>query len=233
MSTVEKDSFVKIDYISKIVKTDKIFDTTVESVAKEAQIYKSDKIYEPLLLVLGTNWLPKLVQKALIGQKEKKKVEVEIGFQDGFGPHDPSKIKLVPRKEFQLLELSPRKGEWVTIQEQEGLILSVNSGKVKIDFNHKLAGKSINYKVTILNIVESTEEKMMSIVGRRLPGADLFDSVINLEKNFVKIELPRRVRYFEYIQFAKRGIAKEICELISPFEVVKFIESFDTRIDDY
>ena len=228
MEKIKEGSFVKVDFIAKKSEDGEIFDTTIKEVAEKHGIFTHAKIYEPKLLVIGKEWLPGAVEKALLGKTVGETIEIDVPFAEAFGPHDPSKIKLVPRREFQKLQINPQKGEYVEISGQEGLILSVTPGRVRIDFNHKLAGKDLHYTVTIHSVINEELDKIQALINRRLPGADLSDSIIHINGEKLDVVLPDRVRYYEYIQFAKKNIAKDIGEIIGKYTEVVFHETFLT-----
>lgn len=229
MEKVKEGSFVKVDYIARKVEDNVVFDTTMKEIAEKEGIFSPSKIYEPILLVIGREWLPKVVEDALMGKSIGESVEVEVPFAEAFGPHDPSKIKLVPRREFQKLQINPQKGEYVSISGQEGLILSVSPGRVRIDFNHRLAGKDLHYTVTVRQVINDELEKIQALINRRLPGADISDSIITIDGEALDVILPDRVRYYEYVQFAKKNIAKDIGEILGKFKEVRFHETFPTQ----
>ncbi len=226
MLDINEGSFVKIDYVA-MKKTDRsVFKTTRETIAKENGLYSEFISYEPELIVIGKKWVPKQVEEKLIGAKQNDKVVIEVPFQHGFGQRDPSKIRLVPRREFQKIQLNPQQGEWVTLGEQEGKIISVSPGRVRVDFNHKLAGEDLIYEVEIKEVINDELHKIQSLINRRLPGQNLADSNIELKGEKIIIELPKRVLFFEYIQFAKKNIARDLRNLINLFEEVIFTEHF-------
>lgn len=229
MEKVKEGSFVKVDYIAKKAEDNSVFDTTLKAIAEKNGIFSPNKFYEPILLVIGREWLPKVVEESLLGKTIDDTVEVDVPFTEAFGPHDPSKIKLVPRREFQKLQINPQKGEYVSISGQEGLILSVSPGRVRIDFNHRLAGKDLHYTVTIRKVINDELEKIQALINRRLPGADLSDSIIEIDGNALDVILPDRVRYYEYIQFAKKNIAKDIGEILGTYSEVRFHETYPTK----
>lgn len=226
---VTKGSFLKIDYNVKITESNRVFDTTDEELAKKEGIFidTGTKVYEPTLLVLGFNWFPVVVEERLIGKKVGNDVQIDVSYKEAYGPRDPAKIRLVARREFQKLQINPQKGERVNLGTQNGLVLSVTPGRVRVDFNHELSGKDLTYNIKILDVLNTEVQKIQSIINRRLPGADILDSKIGIEDSNINIELPKRVLYFEYIQFAKRNIVADIKEIIGTFELVTFVEHFD------
>lgn len=231
MSSVEEGSSIKIDYVALIDDEENgeqiAFDTTIKDIAIENAIYDEKKAYEPMLLVLGYEWFPKKVEEGLVGAEPNQDIEIKISAEDAFGLRDPSRIKLVARREFQKMQVNPQKGEWVKVGKKLGRVLSVSAGRVRVDFNHKLAGKNLIYKITIKQILVSHEDRIQAIIGRRLPGADLADAVIDVNGDTVTIALPKRVTYFEYIQFAKQAIAIDIKNIVAEFKYVRFTETFD------
>jgi FKBP-type peptidyl-prolyl cis-trans isomerase 2 len=227
LTVVKEGSFIKINYTSITLEDGKAFDTSVADVAKDNQIFTEEKVYEPMLLVLGSNWFPPMVEKSLIGRELGETVDIIVKAEDAFGPRDPSKIKLVARREFQKVQINPQKGDWVNIGNQTGKVLSVTAGRVRMDFNHKLAGYDLKYTIEIKEVINEKEDKIQSIIGRRLPGADLSDSIININGEVVKIELPHRVKYYEYIQFAKKTIAQDIKGIFNEFKTITYLENFD------
>ncbi|MEM4618022.1 MAG: peptidylprolyl isomerase, partial [Ignisphaera sp.] len=52
---IPKNSFVLIDYIIRVKDTNELIDTTIEEVAKKEGKHETDKIYEPLLVIVGEN----------------------------------------------------------------------------------------------------------------------------------------------------------------------------------
>lgn len=226
MSLVKDGIFVKIDYTALVAEENIAFDTTIKEDAIKNDIFDEAKVYEPMLLVVGFAWLPKKVEEAMIGAKLNEEIEIQVSAEDAFGPRDPSRIKLVARREFQKMQINPQKGDYVKIDKKLGKVLSVSAGRVRVDFNHKLAGRDLLYRITIKQILDKPEEKIQAIIGRRLPGADLSDAIIEVTDDSIFVELPKRVTYFEYIQFAKQAIAIDIRDILKDYKLVRFIENF-------
>lgn len=229
---IEPGSMIKIDYTARIADKDPtgeestVFDTTVEEIAREASIYKPDKVYEPMLVVLGKSWIPKglenRIQEASVGDT----FQTNISSEDAYGPKDPSKIKLVARREFQKLNINPSVGDRITIGSQTGTVLSVTSGRVRMDYNHVLAGHDIDYDITIHEQIEGDDNYIRELIKRRLPGANLEGMEIAIEDTNIIVNVPEHARFFEYVQFAKAEVAKDISEIIPGYETIEFRELF-------
>jgi len=229
---IEPGSMIKIDYTARIAEIDAtdgertVFDTTIEEIAREEEIYKPDKIYQPMLVVLGKNWIPEGLEKRIQEADVGDSFETNIPSEEAYGPKDPSKIKLVARREFQKLNINPSVGDRITIGSQTGTVLSVTSGRVRMDYNHVLAGQDIDYSISIHEKIEGDENKIHELIKRRLPGANLDDMKIEIDDKHITVEVPEQARFFEYVQFAKAEVAKDIGDILSGYENIEFRELF-------
>ena len=227
---IDEGSMIRIDYTAKIADIAEeelqIFDTTIESVARSKSIYRPDKIYEPILVVLGRGWVPKGLEKRLREASVGDSFQTCIPQDEAYGPKDPSKIKLVARREFQKLNINPEIGDRITIGSQTGTVLSVSQGRVRMDYNHILAGKDIDYDIVVHEVIDGEESKIKALIKRRLPGANLDDMNVSIESDHVIVQVPEQARFFEYVQFAKAEVAKDIGEILSGYKSIEFREFF-------
>ena len=172
---IDKEAMIKIDFTAKLTEnvnpedSQKIFDTTIEEIAKSENIYKKHKSYEPMLVVLGKNWIPLGLEEQIAQAKVGDDLTTLIEAKDAYGPKDPSKIKLVARREFQKININPSIGQRVTIGSQTGTVLSVTSSRVRMDYNHVLAGKDIEYTIKIHEEIKGDENKIKELI-KEFPG---------------------------------------------------------------
>ncbi|MHA2249703.1 MAG: FKBP-type peptidyl-prolyl cis-trans isomerase [Candidatus Kariarchaeaceae archaeon] len=225
---IKSGSMITIDYTAKISDENNgtVFDTTNEEVAKNEALYVSDKIYEPMLVVIGKGWIPIGLETALQKANVGEKFNVNVPCEEAYGPKDPSKIKLVARREFQKLNINPSIGDRITLGLQTGTVLSVSSGRVRMDYNHVLAGKDIEYDIEIHYEITGDAKKIAALIKRRIPGADLEDMKILIDGKVIKVNMPESARYFEYIQFAKKEAASDIAEIVPGYKEIEFIDYF-------
>lgn len=226
---ISEGSMITIDYTASIVnetENPRVFDTTILDIATKETIFKQGKVYEPMLVVIGKEWIPKGLENILVKAEVGEELEVIIPCDDAYGPKDPSKIKLVARREFQKQNINPSIGDRITIGSQEGSVLSVSATRVRMDYNHLLAGKDIKYSIKIHKIIEEKENQILSLINRRLPGADLSTIEVYIKDDIIQVIMPEQTRYYEYVQFAKAEIAKDIEELILGMKGINFIDHF-------
>ncbi|MDD2160157.1 MULTISPECIES: FKBP-type peptidyl-prolyl cis-trans isomerase [Pseudomonas] len=100
------------------------------------------------------NLLPGFEQ-AIYGLKAGDKRSLEISPEQGFGQGNPQNIQVMPRSQFQDMELS--EGLLVIFNdaanaELPGVVKDFDDSQVTIDFNHPLAGKALSFDVEIIEV---------------------------------------------------------------------------------
>ncbi len=221
---IREGDFVIVDYVARVEETGEIVDLTLEDVAKKEKIYREDGIYKPKLVIAGEGWFIKGFEEGLIGLEVGKKAEIRVPPEKGFGERDPKKIKVVPIREFRKSGITPRPGMRVTINNKVGTVRTVTSGRVRVDFNHPLAGKTIIYEVYVRKKLTDDLEKIKAIIGRRLRGVDEEKFEVEIENSKVRIHMPNEVFLLENIQYAKLGIASDIHKHFPQINSVVFVE---------
>ncbi len=91
--------------------------------------------------------------------------------EKGFGQRDPEKIKRVPIKQLYAKEINPVVGAQIEFQGKDAVVRSIGAGRVLLDFNPPLAGKTLIYDVTVTKKLESKEEKIGALIHRRVPSS--------------------------------------------------------------
>ena len=223
---VEKGDAILIDYVTKIKETGEIFDTTLGEEAKKGGILKENTVYEPMLVIVGEGWVLKGLDDSLVGLEENKPTTIEISPENGFGLRDPSKIKLVPLRKFRGQKVSPYPGAQIEVDEKLAIVRSVGAGRVQVDFNSPLAGKTLVYDLTVKEIIKGKVERIKVIMHRRIPTVDIQKIKFRTIAKRVSIELPEEAYYLEGIQFAKRGVAADIQKYLPEFEKITFTENY-------
>ncbi|MGQ9552190.1 MAG: FKBP-type peptidyl-prolyl cis-trans isomerase [Candidatus Bathycorpusculaceae bacterium] len=224
--TLQKGDFVTIDYTAKVKETNEVFDTTSEETAKKEHLYKEGEIYEPKLVVIGEGWVLKTLDENLPNMEVEKATSVEIPPEKAFGARDPEKVRRVPLKHLTDKGITPNIGTRIEYNGKMATVRSIGAGRVLLDFNPPLAGKTLLYEVTVKKKLETREEKIAALIHRRLPSVEEAKFKFAIEENNLKLEMPEETFYLEGIQVAKRGIALDIQRFFPEIGAVKFIETF-------
>ncbi len=223
---MQKGDFILINYTGKVKETNEVFDTTVEEVAKKEHLHKEGEIYEPKLVVIGEGWVLKALDDALLGMELNKESTVEIPADKAFGQRDPEKIKRVPLRQLLSKEINPVIGARIEYQGKMASVRSIGAGRVLLDFNPPLAGRTLIYDVTVNKKLDSNEEKIGAIIHRRVPVVEENKFKITLKAKNLAIDMPEDTFYVEGIQIAKRGIAMDIQKFLPDLAETKFVETF-------
>jgi len=94
-------------------------------------------------------------ESALYGLKVGDKRALPIPPEQGFGRPNPQNVQVMPRSQFEGMELS--EGLLVIFNdaassEMPGIVKSFDEQQVTIDFNHPLAGRELTFEVEILDV---------------------------------------------------------------------------------
>lgn len=223
---IQKSDFILVDYTGTVKETGEVFDTTSEEIAKEKKLFKEGDIYEPRLIVVGEGWVLKALDEAFLNFKLKKTETVEIAPENAFGPRDPEKIRLVPLKRLAVRGLNPRVGEQIEYDKRLATVRTMGSGRVTLDFNPPLAGKTLVYEVSVNQQLKTNEEKISALIHRRIPAVEQSKVDFKVGKTDVTFNMPEESFYIEGIQLAKRGITFDIKRYLPELTTVKFVETF-------
>ena len=232
---IKDGDFVRVNFTGKIKENDEVFDTTYDEIAQEAEIFDENKTYKPIPIVVGGNHLLPAIEEEIVGLEAGDRKTVEVDSDNGFGPRDPKAIQLIPMKEFKKQGMTPYPGMRISAEGGEGRILTVNGGRVKVDFNHPLAGKDLIYDVEVTEIIEDDDEKIKSMIELHYsnPNVDLDKTEISIEDGVVSIQLDEMAKFDQQsymdITFARFRIAKDIWENIDEVTKVNFVDAFEKR----
>jgi peptidylprolyl isomerase len=151
---------------------------------------------------------------------------VEIPADKAFGPRDPQKIKRISLKQLLAQDVhNPTIGMRITFQNKTAVIRSIGAGRVLLDFNPPLAGRTLIYEVTVQKKLETPQEKTLALIHRRIPIADQTKFILTTDVNTLTIDMPEETFYLEGIQVAKRGIALDVQKFLPEITTIKFVET--------
>jgi peptidylprolyl isomerase len=223
---LQKGDFILIDYTAKVKETNEVFDTTIEETAKKEHLHKEGEIHEPKLVVIGEGWVLKALDESLTTMEPNKPATVEIAPKDAFGPRDPEKVKRVPLKQLTAKGTNPIIGMRIEHNGKMASVRSIGAGRVLLDFNPPLAGKTLVYEVTVNKKLETNEEKTAALIHRRIPVVEESKFKFTIQEKTLTVEMPEETFYLEGVQIAKRGIAIDVQKFLPEMAETKFVETF-------
>ena len=225
--TLENGSLILADYTAKIKDTGQIIDTTRKEDAEKAGNADPTRTYEPRLIAVGDGWVLKGLDEALQKADPNQTLEVELTPDKAFGVRDPNKVSRIPIKKFGEKAAELEIGAEMEVDNRVGIVRSIESGRVLIDFNHKYAGKTLQYHLEIKQKLDERDQQIEALIHRRLPIEKekiKFESVGETE---VKIVIPNDYFLLDGLQIIKRGISTDLFKYIKPLDKVSFVEEYE------
>ncbi|MCX6746891.1 MAG: peptidylprolyl isomerase [Candidatus Pacearchaeota archaeon] len=159
MALKEKD-FIEIEFTGKI-KDGEVFDSNIKK-----DLEKLDKTAKPkpFIFCLGKGMFLKGIDDFLIG-KEIGKYKIELTPEKAFGPRIKEFVQMIPIKIFKTQNLAPVPGSVFNFDGRLAKIITVSGGRVIVDFNNPLAGKTVVYEINVLRKVEDLNEKIKAFIS--------------------------------------------------------------------
>lgn len=215
---MKEGDFIRIDYVGRISESGKIFDLTKENVAKKEGIFNPSFGYGPVPIIVGANFVVKGLEKVLKDIKVGDKKKVKVGAKDGFGERNSKLIKLIPLSQFKKQNMDPFPGMPITLNNLSGRVLSVSGGRVRVDFNHPLAGKTLEYEIEIKKKITKNIEKIKAVIEFFLKNRNI---EVSIDKNTaeikIKMDVTRRI---------KKTIADTILKWVKNIKLIRFVDEF-------
>lgn len=222
---LQSGDFVRINYIGKIKESGRVFDTTIEKVARENKIYDEKIKFKAIPIVIGAGHVIKGLDEGLIGAEVGEKKNLEILPEKGYGQRDPKLVKVVPLKDFKKQGLNPVPGMRIEAEGRIGKVQSVGAGRVRVDFNYELAGKVLEYEVNVEEKINKLEEKIRLLLELHFPYADPNDHEVRLEDGRAIVTLSEMAKLRQEALLGKHYVSRDIFRFLNLKEV-EFREVF-------
>ena len=221
----EKGALIFANYTARVKDTGEGIESTNEEDAKKLKIYEESRKYEPRLVAVGEGWLisglDAEVAKLSVGERK----EIELSPEKAFGVRDPTQLRMMPLRKFGERERELSVGDSVEIDNRVGIVRFIGSGRAQVDFNHRLAGKSIIYDFQVLRTVDTDDDKVRALVDRRLVGEGS-KATIDLADGTLAVTIPENLFLVEGLQIIKRGIANDVFKFVPSLTTLTFLERF-------
>jgi len=233
---VEEGDFVLLKMTARTQKG-KIFRVSSEEDAKKAGIYEEEKAkqgyYTPEFVIVGkSGFLNEGLTETLKDMNFFEKKSVRIPPTKAFGKRDPQKIERIGIAKFRKLNdgKNPEYGQDYTNKKgQKGVVTNIIQGKVVLDYNHPLAGQSIDYNLEIIDKIDELNEKIeYFMISKGIPKESAGEFTINHNKDkTLEITIPKMF-LFQNLTYLKFGLAMDLQTHIGDeIEDVKFIEVYE------
>jgi peptidylprolyl isomerase len=220
-----KGSLILLDYTARIKDNGEIFETTIEEDAKNSNLYDPTRRYEPRLISVGEGWVLKGLDEALTSTDVGQKLSIEISPDKGFGERDTNKVRMIPQRKLGEKANEIKVGDVVELDDRTGIIRYIGSGRVQIDYNHRLASRVLVYDVNVVKKIESNDDKIKYLLKRRLPIDDE-KAKIEQHDDTVLIELPEDISLLDGLQIIKKAVTTDIFKFVDGLNKIMFQEVY-------
>lgn len=223
--SLEKGSLIFANYTAKVKDTGEAIETTLEDEAKKLNIYEASRHYGPRLVAVGEGWLIGGLDDAVKEMDVGQRKEVELPPEKAFGARDPTQTRMIPLRKFGEKADELAVGDSIEVDNRVGIVRFIGSGRAQIDFNHRLAGKSIVYDFEVLRKVEAEDDKIRALIDRRFAGEGEKISLLR-KGDSLEVEIPEGLFLTEGLQIIKRGISVDVFKFIPTVIGLSFVERF-------
>ena len=154
MSIVEQDSVVSVNYTGTYPQTGEVFD--------------SSEGRDPLTFLVGHKQMILGFEQEMLGATVGETRKFTLTPDEAYGHRDEAGIQDVQRSDFPDtvdVEQALEQGIPLGAYNEEGQpmqfrIVAIEGDIVKIDFNHPMAGETLNFSVDVVAIREATSEEL-------------------------------------------------------------------------
>ena len=161
---MKEGDFVMIEYTGRVSATGEVFDLTSAEEARKEGIFSEKQKYGPALVVMGAGMTVPGVERHMKEMTVGEEREFGLKPEEGFGNRNPKFIRIISIGNFLRQKINPVPGIFVTIDNRQARVQSVSGGRVRVDFNHPLSGKELEYRVRVVKLLKEPLEKARSLL---------------------------------------------------------------------
>ena len=148
MSVVEQDSVVSVNYTGTFTDSGEVFGTNMGG--------------EPLVFLVGHGNMIEGFEQEMLGAAVGETRQFTLTPERAYGLRDDDAVQPVPKSQFpEDMELEA--GMVLGAQSEQGpqqfSIVEVGDDFVTVDFNHQMAGHTLNFNVEVVAIREATSDE--------------------------------------------------------------------------
>jgi len=144
------------------IRKGKVVSVTYTLHDEQGQIFEQSDLPVPYLHGYASGLFDKIEQQ-LEGKHTGDSIEAALSPEEGFGPHDPAltftdELENVPPELRHLgasLEAQNASGDMLTF-----VVKRIENGKLTVDANHPLAGQTVKFRVTVLDVRDANADEL-------------------------------------------------------------------------
>ena len=135
----------------------------------DGQVVDKTVVERPLDYIHGTGSLLPKLEEHIEGMQAGDKFDVTLSPADGYGEVDPDRIIDLPKGAFEvngeIREDLLVPGNTIPMMNSmggviPGVVVEVTEDSVKMDLNHRMAGKTLHFTGEVVSVREATEKEL-------------------------------------------------------------------------
>jgi FKBP-type peptidyl-prolyl cis-trans isomerase SlyD len=152
---IEDKKVVTIEYTVKDSDADVVVDSNVGM--------------DPLSFITGAGQVIPGLENELKKHSNGDKFEVSVQPSEAYGEYNDEMVETYPREQFAGIDL--QEGMQLFGQSEDGQTIKVmvkafDDNTVTVDYNHILAGKTLAFNITVLDVRDATDEELATgVIG--------------------------------------------------------------------
>lgn len=155
------------------------YDLYVGGENEEPELMEQATAQNPLTFCFGIGMMLAEFEKNLHGLKVSDTFDFKIDSKDAYGEYDDENLVDLPREIFEvdgkLDENMVFVGNVVPLMDSDGTrinaqVVEISDKTIKVDFNHPLAGETLHFKGSVLEVRDATEQELASFMGGGCSG---------------------------------------------------------------
>lgn len=144
-----------------VVEKNKVVSISYSATDEAGHVVDSNLDFEPLQYLHGHGNILQTLEAELNGLQVDEEKKVTLSAERAYGNFDPELVFEVSREQFPEGATGLELGSMVQSSDGVELIVTdIDGDKIVLDGNHPLAGRTLQFSVTIRGIREATEEEL-------------------------------------------------------------------------
>ena len=238
MAIVSKSDVILFDFTLRD-RSGAVYDTTNAEQAAKAGMPVKDNAVRPVLVVAGEGQLLPGLDEKVVGATEGQLTHVDVTPDKAFGPRREDLIRVMPLSEFTKRDMTPVPGMVLEIDNQKAKIQSVNGGRVRVDFNHELAGQILSYDFTVVKILKTPAEKIQGlsddlfvVTGPNAAKAGKIKTALDAATGVVTLSVPADFPKDANFALSKMRFAEQTFRLVKEAKTLKVDETYQRPAEE-
>lgn len=134
-----------------------VFDTTNEELARAEGLAEEnpERSFDPLKLTIGNGRIIEGIEEELIGLEQDDSISLTVPPEKAYGEHQEDRVIGYGRDEFEQMIGDRELVEGFEVETEDGLpgeVVDIGPEVVTVDFNHELAGETLEFEIEVLDI---------------------------------------------------------------------------------